>query len=612
MRPFGPDSTSAWWLALDYLRDVDRELKKVDALLHDLGRGRLTARAVAGVDSPERFAEHFPVSQWRPIDARVKISDVPALVDTLGGEQLYGREPEVAVRELIQNAQDAVLARQAVDPDFAGGRIDIRLTDCGGHWYLEVQDNGIGMDEDILVHGLLDFGTSGWTSDGVRTRFPGLADGGFKPNGRFGIGFFSVFMLGEHVELITRRYDGSMADARCLTFHQASARPLLTALPAPHRTATGTTVRVRLRKDPYDAEGVLRHTDDERLIQLVRRLVLENAVPIRAWEPGAAQPETLQPFTLADGTPEEVFDRLYPSLADTWRVSYEKQRLQLREAFVLRATELFDDQHQRIGLASLGADLLFWSHLSYQGIVTVNGFLADETSTFAGYLAGQPGRASRDKARPLASQDQIRQWIRDQEHRMRAIGQFTDSVQLELAYTQKCALNALSGDTAFALTAEGLLRPGDVAAWAAQRTEVFLAEGPPLSWGSRPPRVFHYLTGHDVPLPRHGVLICSFLIGQKLVELFPPALNRDAAYDFARSHTTLTWQKLWWRISGSPGGLFLTRLCDAWSCTIEDLLAPVEQRGWSDVAELEDEHIGPLWGYLLRRPGSPPPLTAGT
>ncbi|MFG2793347.1 hypothetical protein [Streptomyces sp. NPDC048419] len=108
-----------------------------------------------------------------------------------------------------------------------------------------------------------------------------------------------------------------MADARCLTFHQASARPLLTALPAPYRTAPGTTVRIRLRKDPYEAEGIPRHTDDERLIQLVRRLVLENAVPIRAWEPGAAQPETLQPFTLADGTPEDVFDRLYPSLADT-------------------------------------------------------------------------------------------------------------------------------------------------------------------------------------------------------------------------------------------------------------------------------------------------------
>ncbi|MFI6661495.1 hypothetical protein ACIBL8_38940 [Streptomyces sp. NPDC050523] len=44
-----------------------------------------------------------------------------------------------------------------------------------------------------------------------------------------------------------------------------------------------------------------------------------------------------------------------------------------------------------------------------------------------------------------------------------------------------------------------------------------------------------------------------------------------------------------------------------WACTIEDLLAPVERRGWSDVDELEDEYIGPLWGYLLRRPGSPPP-----
>jgi hypothetical protein len=40
LRPFGPDAAEAWWLALDYLREVDHELKSVDALLHDLGRPR--------------------------------------------------------------------------------------------------------------------------------------------------------------------------------------------------------------------------------------------------------------------------------------------------------------------------------------------------------------------------------------------------------------------------------------------------------------------------------------------------------------------------------------------------------------------------------------------
>ena len=122
LRPFPPQDATAWWMALEYLRGIDRELKAVDALLHDLGRDRLAARAVAGVDSPERFAELFRVQDWRPIDATVKVSDIPALVGTLGGQQLYGDEPEVALRELIQNAQDAVLARQTLQPDFPLGR----------------------------------------------------------------------------------------------------------------------------------------------------------------------------------------------------------------------------------------------------------------------------------------------------------------------------------------------------------------------------------------------------------------------------------------------------------------------------------------------------------
>jgi hypothetical protein len=543
------------------------------------------------------------VTDWRPVDAAVKISDVPSLVETLGGEQLYGKEPEVAVRELIQNAQDAVLARQVIDPDFTGAQVEVRLTQADEAWYLEVRDNGTGMDEETLVHGLLDFGTSGWSSPRVRNRLPGLAGGGFKPRGRFGIGFFSVFMLGRQIELTTRRFDGSMADARRLTFDGSARRPLLAALPASARTGPGTLLRIRLHEDPYGTEGILLHTDDDHLTQLVRRLVLENMVPIRVWEPGATAAQTVEPFTLATGSPEAVFDRLYPTLVDSWKVNQEKQRLRLREAFVERATELLDDDQQRIGLAALGSDLLYWTELNYQGIVAVNGFLADEAMGFAGYLVGRPDRASRDRAKPVATQEQLRRWISQQEQRLRATGNFTDSIQLEFAFTQHRALHSISGDTAFAMTAEGLMRPGDIGRWAARRTEVFLAEGgPPLSWSARPPRAFHYLSGREVSLTENCILVCSHGLDPKITNLFPTAFCRDSSFEFARHDTTLSWQKFWWRVSGSLHGLFFDALCSAWSCTIGDLLAPAEQRGWSDVAYLEDKTLGPIWGYHMHRP----------
>ncbi|MGW2743930.1 HD domain-containing protein [Streptomyces sp. NPDC001450] len=604
LRPFLPRDASAWWLALDYLRGVDRELKKVDALLHDLGHRRLAARAVAGVDFPERFAELFPVSDWRPMDATVKVSDVPALVETLGGEQLYGKEPEVAVRELIQNSQDAILARQAVEPDFTDGRIDIRLTGTDGSWYLEICDNGIGMDEETLVHGLLDFGTSGWSSTRIRSRLPGLASGGFQPTGRFGIGFYSVFLLGDQVELITRRYDASVADARRLTFGGPAQRPLLMPLSAQDRAPSGTTVRVALKTNPYDLQGLLRRTSGDRLGQLIRRLVLENAVPIRMWDPGVSEPDILPPFSLATGEPDDVFDRLYPPLTDSWRTGQEKQRLQLRDAFVERATELLDESGRRIGLATLWTDLNYQGRGNFSGVVPVSGFLADQTMAFAGYLAGRPSRASRDQASLVAQPDQLRQWLRTQEQRLRDVGHFGDSVQLELAATLYTAFKGITDDIAFALTADGLLRPANVAAWAAQRDEVFIASGPNVAVRTRPPQIYNYLSGQNVLLPKNWVVVFQRAPHPPFVGSFPDILNRDIEYEFARNHVALTWEKVWWRMSGDLFGLFVRTLCEAWSCNVEALFAPAAERHWSDHAYLDGAAQDPVWGYLLRRPAN--------
>ncbi|UOB11551.1 ATP-binding protein [Streptomyces sp. HP-A2021] len=602
LRPFPPQDATAWWLALEYLRGIDRELKAVDALLHDLGRKRLAARAVAGVDSPERFAELFRVQDWRPIDATVKVSDIPALVGTLGGQQLYGDVPEVALRELIQNAQDAVLARQTLQPGFPTGCVEIRLTETEGSWYLEVRDNGTGMDEETLVNGLLDFGTSGWSSTSLRNRLPGLADGGFQPSGRFGIGFFSVFLLGDQVELITRRYDASLTDARRLTFDGPSSRPLLTPYTGQGWVAEGTTVRVRLRKSPFELQGLFSRTEDERLGQLAQRLVLENAVPVYTWEPGAAEPETLAPFSLATGLPDEVFDRLYPPQALRWRVGEEKLRLQMRDDFVSRATELLDDKGRRIGLAMLWNTTHYQGRRDFRGTVTVNGFLADTSISFAGYLAGQPSRASRDKASLVATPDQVRQWMRTQEERLRSTGNFDDSLQLELAYTLHSAFNTLADDIAFALTSQGVLRLADIPEWAGRRREVFLAFGWPVTWRSRPPELNHPLSGERVRIPDNCIIICQMGSTPPLSQVFPAAANRDTAYESARDDATLTWQKQWWRTSGDLYGLFLRALCEAWSCTVESLLAPVEQRDWSDCIHVNDDTLGPVAGYLLHWP----------
>jgi hypothetical protein len=70
------------------------------------------------VEEPERLRQLIPTKGWTPIDTRIKITSVTDLVRKLGGEELYGHDPIVPLRELIQNASDAVRARRPIE-DYA-------------------------------------------------------------------------------------------------------------------------------------------------------------------------------------------------------------------------------------------------------------------------------------------------------------------------------------------------------------------------------------------------------------------------------------------------------------------------------------------------------------
>jgi hypothetical protein len=596
-RPFEERDADAWWLALDYLRGVDAELKNVDALLFDLKRPQFAGRAVAGVDSPERFAEHFEVRGWSPVDARIAVSDVPHLVETLGGEQLYGRKPEVALRELVQNAQDATLARKSLDPDFTDDEVVVTLTERDGTWTLEVTDRGVGMDEDILTTALLDFGRTGWTSDTVRKKFTGLVDGGFRPKGRFGIGFFSVFILGDDVEIVSRRFDSAAGEARRLTFHGVRARPILTPIPAEKRTPVGTRVRVTLKDSPYDILGLFSNTRDDRLDELVQWLCPEHAVPIRANEPNRDVSVVLPPVDLSSASASEVFDILYPPV-NSGGVVGELQRQNARERFTRRATEMVSEDGIRIGMAAYGSYWYYAGSMRIQGAVLVNGFRSDELSGFAGYMIGRPSRASRDRAEIAANDTEVRDWLNSQEKLMRDLGVFGIATQIDLTYLLYLANRALPPDYVVAITSTGLLRLGDVTAWAAGNDEITLVQGWPLSFHSRRLKVVDMQTEQEVELPDKWL----FPMGSFYpLPVYAFSLPRDEKYEFARQSQENTWQKVWWRTSGSIEGLVLKLICEAWDCEIGEILEPVEKRGWCDFAEINEE-IGPVSVYRLNRP----------
>lgn len=118
--------------------------------------------------------------------------DLRGIIDLLS-HHLYS-SPRVYVRELLQNAVDAITARRELDPSCPA---EVTIT-CGPE--LRITDTGVGLTEDE-VHELLS--TLGRTSKRDEL---GFAREGFL--GQFGVGMLSCFLVASSVTVITRSARG--------------------------------------------------------------------------------------------------------------------------------------------------------------------------------------------------------------------------------------------------------------------------------------------------------------------------------------------------------------------------------------------------------------------
>jgi len=247
---FGVAEADAWWRCFETCKMVDHELKTSNRILEDHAKPVLRVNGVMGADDIETFKKNVPVEGWHPLDFNFRVTQVGSIIEKFGGKRLYGDNPTLALRELIQNSADAIRARRLYTGDLNRGRIEItlRLTK-DGHWWLDVQDDGLGMSRYVLTEVLLDFGRSLWKDTALRGQWSGLASSGFSAVGQFGIGFFSIFMLGDEVKVSTWRYGAAIDDQ--ITLHlrnRVVERPILLKTPPSGRLAEpGTKISVRLK-----------------------------------------------------------------------------------------------------------------------------------------------------------------------------------------------------------------------------------------------------------------------------------------------------------------------------------------------------------------------------
>ncbi len=228
---FTEEEVRDWWVAYDLAKIADRELRGTDGILVDCAQPRLTLRRVKGIGSPEEFARTVITRGWQPHDAELKIGDPAKLVEVFGGTGLYGQDHVVPIRELLQNAADAVRARRLLDDGYTGKITIVLENKARGEevfYSLKVIDDGMGMSPSILTGPFLTFGQSGWMSNTLKHEKPGFMAKSFRPKGRFGIGFFSVFMLSRNVRVTSRAFDKALDQAMTLDFRDSlRLRPIL-------------------------------------------------------------------------------------------------------------------------------------------------------------------------------------------------------------------------------------------------------------------------------------------------------------------------------------------------------------------------------------------------
>ncbi len=117
--------------------------------------------------------------------------------------------PEVFLRELVSNASDALDRLKYLtltEDEFKGfafvPRIDISFDEKDKSW-LTVTDSGLGMNADELAKNLGTIANSG-TQQFVESLGEQHLDN-TNLIGQFGVGFYSVFMVADKVEVVSRK-----------------------------------------------------------------------------------------------------------------------------------------------------------------------------------------------------------------------------------------------------------------------------------------------------------------------------------------------------------------------------------------------------------------------
>jgi hypothetical protein len=400
---FPRNEASAWWLAYESIVYAEKELMDSNRLLRERLKIEFSANRVKGAGSPDLFSQLVPVVGWKPVESKIHASSIPRIIDSFGGKKLYGDDPLVAIRELIQNGRDAIDARRRRQKRARNwGLIKLASFERDGKRWLSVEDNGVGMSERVLAGPLIDFGVSFWSSPLLHEEFPGLAALGINPVGRFGVGFFSVFMLGSIVRVITRPYDQGEDQSLVLEFTAGlSSRPVLYRPSLDEAPVDGGT-KVEVALERADLLPFQNSSGRKKRQPAFRAIVAAIAptidVNVRVEDELAVRASDWRTLE-----PNKLCDRYFPFMDSMHRGFVPKSISRLMRP-------IFDERGELVGRAMIAPS----GEFTQAAVVTVGGMTATGVLNLAGVLIGEPTTVARNEASVLIDVKRLGRWATEQ------------------------------------------------------------------------------------------------------------------------------------------------------------------------------------------------------
>lgn len=171
---------------------------------------------------------------------------------------------EIFLRELVSNASDALdklrfetsRGTAVADPDTP---LEIRITTDKEAGRLTIADTGCGMTRDELVDHLGTIAKSG--TEAFMRSVADNTDAASNLIGRFGVGFYSVFMVAKNVAVTSRSANPEAAPARWISDGSGS----FVVEDAPADTPRGTSIEIELRDEAKE------YADPARLKDVLRK-----------------------------------------------------------------------------------------------------------------------------------------------------------------------------------------------------------------------------------------------------------------------------------------------------------------------------------------------------